>query len=61
MSKKKKPEEKDVLYIEMPASIKARLARLAEVHFRKMTQEAIVAILRYVKEEEEKEGLPPLE
>lgn len=70
MSKKKpgkadkapKPAKKEVLYVEMDAELKQRLVRLAELptRNRKITAEAIMAIRRYVEEEERKEGLPPL-
>lgn len=63
-SKKERDEkpEKAVLYIELEALLKQRLVRLAELPHRnrKITAEAIMAIRRYVEEEEEKEGLPPL-
>jgi predicted transcriptional regulator len=52
-----------VLYVEMEASLKRRLVRLAQLphRSRKITAEAILAIRRYVEEEERKEALPPLE
>ena len=61
----KAPEEKprkEVLYVEMDGLLKRRLVRLAELPHRnrKITAEAIMAIRRYVEEEEAKEGLPPL-
>ena len=60
-----KPEKpaKEVLYVEMEASLKRRLVRLAELPHRnrKITAEAIIAIRRYVEEEEKKEGLAPTE
>jgi len=51
-----------VLYVEMPPQLKRRLVRLAELPHRnrKITAEAIMAITRYVEEEERKEGLPPI-
>ena len=54
---------KEVLYVEMDSRLKRRLVRLAELPHRnrKITAEAIIAITRYVEEEERKEGLPPLE
>jgi hypothetical protein len=60
----KTPERprKEVLYVEMDAQLKRRLVRLAELPHRnrKITAEAIIAIRRYVEEEEAKEGLPPI-
>lgn len=53
----KKKSKPVVLYIEMPDDLKARLARLAKLHVRKLSGEAIVAITRYVEEEEEAAGL----
>jgi predicted transcriptional regulator len=68
MAKKKpagrgQPPKKEVLYVEMDAQLKRRLVRLAELPHRnrKITAEAIMAIRRYVEEEEAKEGLEPLE
>jgi hypothetical protein len=68
MSKKKptdreQPPKKEVLYVEMDAQLKRRLVRLAELPHRnrKISAEAIIAIRRYVEEEEAKEGLGPLE
>ena len=57
-----KPVKKEVLYVEMDAQLKRRLVRLAELPHRnrKITAEAIMAIRRYVEEEEAKEGLPPI-
>jgi hypothetical protein len=54
---------KEVLYVEMEASLKRRLVRLAGLPHRnrKITAEAIMAIRRYVEEEEARENLPPLE
>jgi hypothetical protein len=68
MSKKRpakkgeEPKAKEVLYVEMEATLKQRLRRLAELPHRnrKITAEAIMAIRRYVEEEEKKEGLEPL-
>jgi hypothetical protein len=50
---------KAVLYVEMDAELKSRLARLAGLPHRnrKISAEATMAIRRYVEEEEEKEGL----
>lgn len=65
--KKKKPKgskpAREVLYVEMEGSLKRRLVRLANLpsHARKITAEAIIAIRRYVEEEEKREALPPLE
>jgi hypothetical protein len=58
-----RPEKpaKDVLYLEIEADLKRRLVRLAELRSRKITAEGILALRRYVQEEEEKEGLAPLE
>jgi hypothetical protein len=66
MAKKKptgkgQPPPKEVLYVEMDATLKRRLARLAFHRSRKITAEAIIAIRRYVDEEDQKENLPPLE
>jgi predicted transcriptional regulator len=57
------PPKKEVLYVELPADLKRRLKRLAELphRARKITAEAIIAIRRYIEEEEAKEGLGPLE
>jgi hypothetical protein len=57
------PPKKEVLYVEMEATLKRRLVRLAELptRRRKLTTEAIMAIERYVEEEERKEKLPPLD
>jgi hypothetical protein len=65
MGKKKgsgQPEKpaKSVLYLEIDAVLKDRLVRLADLHSRKITAEGVLAIRRYVEEEERKEGLPPL-
>jgi hypothetical protein len=63
MSKKKTPPppppERAVLYVEMDAELKRRLTRLANLPHRnrKISAEAIIAIRRYVEEEEAKEGL----
>jgi predicted transcriptional regulator len=48
-----------VLYVEMDAELKRRLTRLANLPHRnrKISAEAIIAIRRYVEEEEAKEGL----
>jgi hypothetical protein len=56
------PPAKGVLYVEMDATLKQRLVRLAGLPHRnrKITAEAIMAIRRYVEEEERKEGLPPI-
>ena len=53
---------KEVLYVEMDFRLKRRLVRLAELPHRnrKISAEAIMAITRYVEEEERMEGLPPL-
>jgi hypothetical protein len=53
---------KGVLYIEMDVRLKQRLVRRAGLPYRnrKITAEAIMAIRRYVEEEEAKEGLPPI-
>ena len=53
---------KEVLYVEMDSLLKRRLVRLAELPHRnrKITAEAIMAIRRYVEEEEAKEKLAPL-
>jgi hypothetical protein len=64
-TKKRKPAPppaREVLYVQMDPRLKRRLVRLAELphRARKITAEAIIAITRYVEEEEEKEGLPPL-
>jgi predicted transcriptional regulator len=68
MSKKKptgraQPPKKEVLYVEMDAQLKRRLVRLAELPHRnrKISAEAIIAIRRYLEEEEAKESLEPLE
>jgi hypothetical protein len=54
---------KEVLYVEMDALLKRRLVRLAGLPHRnrKITAEAIMAIRRYVEEEEARENLGPLE
>ncbi len=67
MAKKKptraQPPRKEVLYVEMDADLKRRLVRLAELPHRnrKISAEAIMALRRYLEEEEAKEGLGPLE
>lgn len=57
------PPKKEVLYVEMEPQLKRRLVRLANLptRNRKITAEAIMAIRRYIEEEEAKEGLEPLE
>jgi hypothetical protein len=67
MSKKRKKEEpapeparKKVVYVEVDPLLKERLDRLAALRSRKITAEAILALRRYLDEEEAKEGLPPL-
>jgi hypothetical protein len=52
--------EKVVLYLEIDATLKQRLVRLADVHLRKITAECVLALRRYADEEERKEGLPPI-
>jgi predicted transcriptional regulator len=49
--------KKEVLYVEVPADLKKRLVRLAETRARKISAEATLALERYVREEEQKEGL----
>ncbi len=70
MAKKRKPAEpppepprKEVLYIEMDPTLKKRLVRLAELPHRrrKISAEGIIAIQKYVEEEEAKEGLGPIQ
>jgi hypothetical protein len=64
MAKKKSepppPPEKAVLYVELDPVLKERLRRLAVLHERKITGECIVALRRYVEEQEKAEGLSPL-
>jgi predicted transcriptional regulator len=45
-----------VLYVEMEADLKERLATLAKKRFRKISAEATIAIERYLREEEAKEA-----
>jgi predicted transcriptional regulator len=53
---------KDVLSVDLDPLLKQRLVRLARLpsRNRKLTAETIMALERYVAEEEAKEGLPPL-
>jgi hypothetical protein len=65
MAKKKpsrspSPPPKAVLYVEIEPSLKDRLVRLADRRLRKITAEAVLALRRYVEEEEGKEGLGPI-
>lgn len=53
---KKKPA-KATLYVDIDAELKARIDRLAEVRHRKLTAEVSLALERYLREEEPKEGL----
>jgi hypothetical protein len=55
------PPAKAVLYLEMDDRLKRRLARLATLRRRKLTAEGILAVERYVEQEEAKENLGPLE
>lgn len=50
-------EAKAALYAEIPKSLKERLAHLAKVRSRKITAELVLALERYVDEEEAKEGI----
>lgn len=54
---------KQVLYLEVVPSLKARLRRLADLPHRNrsLSAEAIVALHAYVTAEEAKEGLAPIE
>ncbi len=52
-------EEKEVLYVELPASLKKRFARIAKANGRKLVAEATIAIKRYVEKEEKR--LPPVD
>ena len=45
-----------VLYVEMEAALKERLASLARKRFRKISAEATIAIEKYLAEEEAKEA-----
>jgi predicted transcriptional regulator len=45
-----------VLYVEMEPDLKERLTALAKRRFRKISAEAILAIDRYLEEEEAKEA-----
>jgi predicted DNA-binding protein len=45
------------LYADIPEELKARLDRLAEHRSRKLTAEVVLALRRYLDEEERKEGL----
>jgi hypothetical protein len=47
--KPKPPEEKAVLYIEVPASLKAEMEELARQHNRKLTGEVIQALQEYAR------------
>jgi predicted transcriptional regulator len=53
---KKKPA-KATLYVDIDASLKKRMDRLAEVRHRKLNAEVSLALDRYLREEEPKEGL----
>ena len=44
-----------VLYVEMPADLKERLAHLAMRRYRKISAETIIAITEYLDREEAKE------
>lgn len=50
-------EQRVALYAEIPKQLKDRLARLAKVRSRKLTAELMLAIERYVDEEEPKEDI----
>jgi predicted transcriptional regulator len=47
-----------VLYVEMEAALKERLAALAKRRYRKISAEATLAIQKYLDEEEAKEAQP---
>jgi predicted transcriptional regulator len=51
------PAPRAVLYLEIDSDLKERLVRLADLRSRKITAEAVLALRRYVEEEERKEGL----
>ena len=50
-------EKKVSLFVEIPESLKVRLQALADLRSRKMTAEVILALRRYLEEEESKEGI----
>ncbi|MFL5242376.1 MAG: hypothetical protein ACJ8FY_09735 [Gemmataceae bacterium] len=59
---KESPEKPDgekrvVIYIETDAALKDRLSNLAKKRRRKISAEAILAIEKYLDEEEPKEGI----
>jgi len=58
---KEKKVKKVPLYVDVEESIKKRIDRLAEHRSRKLTAEVSIALRRYLDDEEEKEGLPPIE
>jgi hypothetical protein len=47
-----------VLYVEMEPGLKERLTALAKRRYRKISAEAILAIERYLDEEDDKEAKP---
>jgi hypothetical protein len=50
--KSKKPGPKAVIYVEAPLWLKQKMEALAEKHDRRLTGEVIVALKKYVAEEE---------
>lgn len=55
----KKRTPKATLYVEIPQDLKERLDALALRRMRKITAEAILALRRYLDEEDAKDGLLP--
>lgn len=52
-------KKKETLYVDIDASLKDRLERLAKKRKRKLNAETELALERYLDEEEPKEGLSP--
>jgi predicted transcriptional regulator len=59
-SQQQNPEgvKRVVLYVEMEPALKERLTALAKRRYRKISAEAILAIERYLDEEEAKDAKP---
>ena len=58
MNTHKQKDKRMVLYVEMEPELKQRLTELAKRRYRKISAEAILAIERYLDEEEAKEQQP---
>jgi len=53
----KKKEPKATIYVEVPASLKARFERIAEAHGRKLNAEMFYALTAYCDQQEAELGL----